>query len=324
MMYSFKSRSNASGQMLLRCEAESPNSLSIVQCGHCQYVYAVEGDRFTTCKCPSCQSGETRIELPIERDGKPWSREEHLIAFGVYNRIPFGSIHMRNPEVIALAALLGRRVGSASMKLANFSRLDPYQKSRAIRGLENGAKGEAELWRDFEANPEAVVLEITIATASRMQTPLDELDQDIEKSPSIDETEKLSSIKIRLQQGFFRSRILSAYGSKCCVSGISHSALLVASHIVPWSVDKKNRLNPRNGLCLNALHDKAFDRGLMWLESDYRIAFSEQITAGAGSRFGNIDWLTSFTGKRIDVTGGLEPDPELLARHADWCKTVRV
>lgn len=26
---------------------------------------------------------------------------------------------------------------------------------------------------------------------------------------------------------------------------------------------------PRNGLCLNALHDRAFDRHLMWIEDDY-------------------------------------------------------
>jgi len=40
-----------------------------------------------------------------------------------------------------------------------------------------------------------------------------------------------------------------------------------ASHIVPWAEDERNRLNPRNGLCLNALHDRAFDRHLMWIDA---------------------------------------------------------
>ncbi len=64
------------------------------------------------------------------RDGKPWNREEHIIAFNLYSRIPFGRIHMGNPKVKELAALLGRSVGSVSYKLANFARLDPALRSR--------------------------------------------------------------------------------------------------------------------------------------------------------------------------------------------------
>lgn len=77
-----------------------------------------------------------------------------------------------------------------------------------------------------------------------------------------------------MNQSFFRSRILSAYDYRCCVTGLTVRPLLVASHIIPWSEDAANRLNPRNGLCLNALHDRAFDRGLMWIEPDFTIRFS--------------------------------------------------
>jgi len=50
--------------------------------------------------------------------------------------------------------------------------------------------------------------------------------------------------------------------------------LIVASHIVPWSKDKGNRLSPQNGLALNTLHDKAFDRHLITITEDLKIKIS--------------------------------------------------
>ena len=57
--------------------------------------------------------------------------------------------------------------------------------------------------------------------------------------------------------------MLASYNATCCVSGLRHEKLGIASHIVPWSHDTHNRLNPQNGLCLSALHDRAYDQGLM-------------------------------------------------------------
>ena len=68
-------------------------------------------------------------------------------------------------------------------------------------------------------------------------------------------------MNLRIKQVFFRNVVLASYGFRCCVTGLAIQDLLNASHIVPWSVDRKNRLNPHNGLALNALHDRAFDRG---------------------------------------------------------------
>jgi predicted restriction endonuclease len=72
--------------------------------------------------------------------------------------------------------------------------------------------------------------------------------------------EKDRMIKARVNQSFFRSTILASY-NKCCVTGKSNSELLIASHIVAWARDRKDRLNPRNGILINALHDKAFEYG---------------------------------------------------------------
>ena len=50
----------------------------------------------------------------------------------------------------------------------------------------------------------------------------------------------------------------------------------MASHIVPWRVDKRNRVNPRNGLLLSALHDKAFDIGLITIDDDMTVRVSRK------------------------------------------------
>ena len=59
--------------------------------------------------------------------------------------------------------------------------------------------------------------------------------------------------------------------------GLSCRALLIASHIVPWAAHPDLRLDPRNGLCLCALHDKAFDRGFVSVGADFCIMIAERI-----------------------------------------------
>ncbi|RZL56364.1 MAG: hypothetical protein EOO93_18580 [Pedobacter sp.] len=86
--------------------------------------------------------------------------------------------------------------------------------------------------------------------------------------------EREALIKQRVNQSFFRSTILSSYNLKCCITGLSISELLVASHIKPWKSDEINRLNPRNGLCLNSIHDRAFDKGFITITPDYKIKVS--------------------------------------------------
>ena len=61
------------------------------------------------------------------------------------------------------------------------------------------------------------------------------------------------------------------------MSQLAEPRLLIASHIIPWGVDKSNRLNPRNGLCLSALHDRAFDVGLITVTTDFRVRISNRL-----------------------------------------------
>lgn len=80
----------------------------------------------------------------------------------------------------------------------------------------------------------------------------------------------------RTGQAFFRRSVVSAYEGRCCITGLAIPELLVASHIIPWSRRQETRIDPRNGLCLNVLHDKAFDSGLITVDRELRVRVSRR------------------------------------------------
>ena len=53
--------------------------------------------------------------MPERRD---WTDDEHLLAFRLYRRLPFGRLHYRNPEIVELAKLIDRPVGGVASSLA--------------------------------------------------------------------------------------------------------------------------------------------------------------------------------------------------------------
>jgi putative restriction endonuclease len=250
-----------------------------------------------------------------------WSRDEHILAFNLYSQIPFGTIHIHNPKIRELANLLGRSVGSVSRKLANFARLDPVLQARGIKGLLHGAKGEEEVWNEFAEHPEELAFESEKLFAERLDKRIEEVTQIETDDLPPPGREREAIIKVRVNQSFFRKRVLSAYAFRCCVTGLEIRPLLVAGHIVPWAVDKENRLNVRNGLCMNALHDRAFDSHLMWIDEMFIVRmsnrFREEKQLSEGSR-----WLLSFDGKPLILPAKFQPDPELLLNHMRKCKEL--
>ena len=84
----------------------------------------------------------------------------------------------------------------------------------------------------------------------------------------------------------------------------------MASHIVPWAADTNNRLNPSNGICLNALYDKAFDRGLITFDNNYRTVLSNSIKNIENNRL-----LLEIQGKRLDLPEKFYPSQEFLEYH---------
>lgn len=246
---------------------------------------------------------------------RDWTIEEHTLAFNLYCKIPFGTIHLRNPKLIELARLLGRSPGAVSYKLANFARLDPELSARGIGGLSHGARGEIDVWERFYKDPEALAFE-----SERLLAEL--AGKSIEEAAGIESAdlprrglERARMVRTRVNQYFFRSMVLAAYDHRCCITGIDRPELLVASHIVPWSLDPKQRMNPRNGLCLNALHDRAFDRGLMTISDDLTIHFAASARRSIRSDGDGLAWLLRFDGEKMTAPRRFSPDPACLHRH---------
>lgn len=206
--------------------------------------------------------------------GKAWTRQESILAFELYCRIPFQQTKTSNPQVQALARFLDRSPASVARKLGNFGAFDPELRRQKISGLTHTSKLDREVWDEFHSDwPGLVVL------AGQMGGSVSYPEAEAlipVKSPD-GESERLVTAKRRLHQAFFRDAVLSAHEGICCVTGISIRQCLIASHIVPWSVNEKLRADPTNGLCLTATFDRLFDSGLITVEQNLTLRFSQQI-----------------------------------------------
>jgi len=92
--------------------------------------------------------------------------------------------------------------------------------------------------------------------------------------------------------------------------------MLNASHIIPWAVNKQRRADPRNGICLCALHDRAFDRGLITVSEDFRIVVSQGIKIPNASKLHRVG-LLDIEGDRIHLPDRFNPDPLAFAYHRE-------
>ena len=244
---------------------------------------------------------------------KNWTREEHILAFNLYCKIPFSKMTSRHPQIIALAEILGRSHSSVSMKLCNFARLDPVLKARNIKGLSQGAKGEEEVWNEFHGNWEDLAWQSEKLLSKYRNDEITKTSE-IEYSDLPKEgKEREAVIQARVNQSFFRKMILSSYNYTCAITGIQIPELLVASHIIPWKDRKDTRVNPQNGISLNALHDKAFDRGYITFTADYKIMVSNEIKSMNDVKYEEI--FLKYDGAEINLPHRFLPHRDFLDYH---------
>lgn len=90
--------------------------------------------------------------------------------------------------------------------------------------------------------------------------------------------EKEALVRVRVNQGFFRDKLLKKY-NKCCLCNVKCKKLLIASHIKPWAASNKNeKLDENNGFLLCPNHDALFDKGFITFEDDGTIKISELLS----------------------------------------------
>ena len=243
---------------------------------------------------------------------KTWTRDELLIAFNLYCRIPFGSLRHGNPEIIKFAKKIGRTPSALSMKLCNFASFDPTHKKRNVSGLKHAGKGDRQIWDEFNQNWEKLAFEsqkalerfVGIGSAVGFEEP------DLPEGP----TESLRTVRVRLVQSFFRDSVLSSYKYTCSFCNLTMPEMLCASHIIPWAKNIEKRADPRNGICLCSFHDRAFDRGLVTVDEDLQIVISNRIRKIKTSPMHDVGFI-KLHGNKILIPERFGPDVEALSYH---------
>ena len=131
-----------------------------------------------------------------------WTKEETIVAFNVYCKIPFKSSSKKNPIVVKYANIIGRTPSALNMKIGNFGRLDPALKEKGIVGLGNGSKLDEIVWNEFNGNWEKLAYESELLIAKFQNKKVEEViyDEVFEFPIGI---EKEMVIKQRVNQSFF-------------------------------------------------------------------------------------------------------------------------
>ncbi|MGI8597968.1 MAG: HNH endonuclease [Chitinophagaceae bacterium] len=248
---------------------------------------------------------------------KNWSREELILALNLYLKLPFGKLHSRTPEIIYLANLIGRTPGSIAMRLNNFASVDPYHQSRGISGLAGGKKQVEPIWLEFINNKEELIFESEKILAEREKLKLEDKYADfLNEIEHLKGEYKLREVKTRINQNVFRQIVLANYSGRCAITGIDITDLLVASHILPWSKNEEERLNPENGICLSPLYDKAYDRGYITINQNFEILLSKDLIRTNYKSY-HQKFFSFLTGSKINLPQKYYPNKKFLQFHMD-------
>lgn len=247
-----------------------------------------------------------------------WTEEELKMAINVYCKIPFKSTRKSSPEIIRWAKIIGRSPGALYTKICNLGHFDKSMQEVGIGGLSHAGKLDAEVWAEFENNPEAVIYESEKLIADRMGRNLEA--EVVEESLKLPEGQtKEVVVRRRVNQKFFREAVLTAYDNKCCITGLATPSLLEACHISSWKDDIQNRTNPKNGLCMTVTFHRAYDKYLMAITPDYSIIVSNQLIDETKDEDFRT-YLLGLHGRKIHMPDKFLPAKEFLAIHYDEYK----
>ena len=243
----------------------------------------------------------------------PWTRDATIVVLGLYCRIPFTKVNKNHPEIIRIAKLIGHSPSSVGMKIGNLGSCDEQLKAKGIKGLVNCSKLDKYTWDEFSDNWQKLAQEAHKIEKKLMLSapPL------LKSIPPVNIGKDIVRLtRRRVNQNFFRESVLSSYNETCCISKINEPKLLNASHIKPWAeCNPQEKVSPHNGLCLNALHDRAFDRGLIAVDEKYRIRVSKALKDNPNSKV--KAWIADFSGKKIIMPEKFLPSEKFLNWHMD-------
>lgn len=247
----------------------------------------------------------------MRKRGRNWTETEVEQAIRLYLRTPFGRIHMRNPDILALARSLDRTPGSVSLKLANLASIDETLDRKGMSGASNLDRN---IWRSYFSSlreqarllPNLAEAESPVAEGFGERQQTDFISSDSAGNNVI----RLATV--RQGQQLFRDMVLASYSGACAITGIKQPEFLIAGHIRPWASDPENRMNPQNGICLNRLHDKAFEEGLIAINDDGKILYSQRLEAETRRKMERLNDTGQFR-----FPDRFKPDAGFLREHRE-------
>ncbi len=207
-----------------------------------------------------------------------WNKEQLIVALNLYWKIPYNKISgSSNLLIREIAPIINRTPAALAYKLMNFTSLDSEKQKIGNKGKSAASSSDKEIWNEYFGKWEKLAFDSLSILSVIKNKPIDEIIEIEDDYKFLEGKDKIRLVKTRVNQNEFRQRILASYNEKCCITGISITSLLAASHIIPWSKNKQERLNPKNGICLNNIHDKAFDKGLITITTDFKVKLSDAI-----------------------------------------------
>ncbi len=163
-----------------------------------------------------------------------WKREELIVAFNLYCRLPFGQINKTNPVIIDLARAIDRTPSALAMKLVNFSSFDPFHKARNVMGLQHASKADREVWNEFHANWEKLAIESQMLLTELQSAKKDNQKQLEEKLLRVQsretETQGIRRVRLTCSRFFSRSSIDKLSIPMCIMQVISYRNAYRKSH----------------------------------------------------------------------------------------------
>ena len=140
--------------------------------------------------------------------GKPWTKEDTIIAYALYCVVPFEKINNSNKTIAAAAKEMDRSPASLKMKMCNMANLDPDLRASGRIGLDRGiTKMDSLVFEEFSTDWEA----LSEKAASLISLDIFDIDEPVYKGP--DKNKKhFSEIADKQARKFFspaRSILLS-------------------------------------------------------------------------------------------------------------------
>lgn len=109
----------------------------------------------------------------------------------------------------------------------------------------------------------------------------------------------------------FRDMLIRVYGGPCALCDTRHRPSLIAAHIVPWSCNQFNRLNPQNGRLLCRTHDCLFTSGVISIGTEGSVSWPHASKAELGRDL--YGFITKQTAPKLPtLKPRYRPDPTFL------------